>query len=142
MIERTGNVRYFALIDGKPGAYGVAFPDLPGCTAMGDTLDQAVTEASAALAEWVSTVEGNGGTVPSASPAEALRRDPEVADALADGACLVAMLLVRATGRSVRANLSLDEGLVAAIDAAARNRGVTRSGMVSIIVRQHLHEMG
>ena len=142
MIERTSNVRYFALIDGKPGAYGVVFPDLLGCTAMGDTLDQAVTGASEALADWISTVEDNGAAVPPASSAEALRRDPEVADALAEGACLVAVLLVRATGRSVRANLSLDEGLVAAIDAAARSRGVTRSGMVSIIVRQHLHEMG
>ncbi len=142
MIGRIGSVRYFALIDGKPGAYGVAFPDLPGCTAMGETLDQAVTEASAALADWIGTVEGDGGAVPPARSAESLRHDPEVAGALADGACLVALLLVRATGKSVRANLSLDEGLVAAIDAAARSRGVTRSGMVSIIVRQHLHEMG
>ena len=142
MIQGPGDVRYSALIDGKPGAYGVVFPDLPGCTAMGDTLDQAVTEASAALADWIGAVEGSGGAVPPASAAEALRSDPEVADALADGACLVAVLLARATGRSVRANLSLDEGLVAAIDAAAHSRGVTRSGMVSIIVRQHLHEMG
>lgn len=58
---------------------------------MGDTLDQAMAEASAALADWISTVEGNGGTVPPASPAVALRRDPEVADALANGACLVAV---------------------------------------------------
>ena len=135
-------MRYFALIDGKPGAYGVAFPDLPGCTAMGDTLDQAMAGASASLADWIGTIEGDGGAVPPPSPAESLRCDPEVAAALADGACLAAVLLVRATGRSVRANLSLDEGLVAAIDAAARSRGVTRSGMVSIIVRQHLHEMG
>lgn len=142
MTQGTGDVRYSALIDGKPGAYGVVFPDLPGCTAMGDTWDQAVTEASAAVTDWIGTVEGSGGAVPPVTPAEALRSDPEVADALADGACLVAVLLVRATGRSVRANLSLDEGLVAAIDAAARSRGVTRSGMVSIIVRQHLHEMG
>ena len=142
MIGRTSSVRYFALIDGKPGAYGVVFPDLPGCTAMGDTLDQAIAGASEALVDWVSTVEGNGGTAPPASTAELLRRHPEVADALAEGASLVAVLLVRATGKSVRANLSLDEGLVAAIDAAARSRGVTRSGMVSIIMRQHLHEMG
>lgn len=84
-------MRYLALIDGHPGAYGVAFPDLPGCTAMGDTLDQAMAEASAAFADWVSTVEGRGGTVPPASSAEALCRDPEVADALAEGACLVAV---------------------------------------------------
>ena len=84
-------MRYLVLIDGNPGAYGVVFPDLPGCTAVGDTLDQAVTETLVALADWISTVESSGGTVPPASPAEALRRDPEVADALAEGACLVAV---------------------------------------------------
>ena len=142
MNGRKSNVRYFALIDGGPGAYGVVFPDLPGCTAMGDTLDEAVTAAAAALADWVGTVESAGQAAPPASSAEALRRDPEVVAALADGACLAAVLLVRATGKSVRANLSLDEGLVAAIDAAAHSRGITRSGMVSIVMRQYLHEMG
>jgi hypothetical protein len=33
---RVGSMtRYVALIDGKPGAYGITFPDLPGCTAVG-----------------------------------------------------------------------------------------------------------
>ena len=44
-------MRYFAFIGGKPSAYGVVFPDLPDCTAMGDTLDQAISEASVALAD-------------------------------------------------------------------------------------------
>ena len=91
MIGGTGDVRHLALIDGHPGAYGVAFPDLPGCAAMGDTLDQTMVEALATLADWVSTVEGRGGTVPPASSAEALRRDSEVAGALAERACLVAV---------------------------------------------------
>ena len=38
--------RYAVLIDGGPGAYGVAFPDLPGCTAMGDTIDAALIDAA------------------------------------------------------------------------------------------------
>jgi hypothetical protein len=29
---------YGVLIDGRRGGYGVVFPDLPGCTAMGRTL--------------------------------------------------------------------------------------------------------
>src|SRR5258705_8927480 len=44
MSETT---RYVALIDGKPGAYGVIFPDLPGCTAMGKTIDKDGGAASA-----------------------------------------------------------------------------------------------
>src|ERR1700678_2270999 len=37
---------YTALIDGEAGAYGVYFPDLPGCTAMGATLDDAIANAA------------------------------------------------------------------------------------------------
>jgi predicted RNase H-like HicB family nuclease len=134
-------MRYIALIDGGPGAYGVVFPDLPGCTAMADTLDQAMTSAADALRDWINTVEAAGNAVPAARSAEALRTDPEVSEALAEGASLAAILVVRSTGKPVRANLSLDEGIVSAIDAAARKRGVTRSAMVEILARQHLSEM-
>ena len=41
--------RYPALIDGKRGAYGVTFPDLPGIAAMGETLEEAVLNAEEAL---------------------------------------------------------------------------------------------
>ena len=139
---RTYSVRYFALIDGEPGAHGVVFPDLPGCTAMGASLDEAIAAAADALADWAETVEEDGRTLPAARPAEELRHDAEVAEALAGGASLEAFMLVRTSGRSAQTNLSLDAGVVAALDAAARTRGVTRSVMVSILVRQHLYELG
>jgi predicted RNase H-like HicB family nuclease len=134
-------MRYIALIDGGPGAYGVVFPDLPGCTAMADTLDRAMASAAAALGNWINTVESSGNPVPAARTAEALRGDPDVSEALSEGASLAAILVVRSTGKPVRANLSLDEGIVSAIDAAARTRGITRSAMVEMLARQHLFEL-
>jgi len=41
-------MRYPAVIDGKKGAYGVTFPDLPGIVAMGKTLDEALVNAEEA----------------------------------------------------------------------------------------------
>lgn len=134
-------MRYIALIDGGPGAYGVVFPDLPGCTAMADTLDLAMTAAADSLRDWINTVEISGNQVPAARSAEALRTDPDVSEALAEGATLAAILVVRSTGKPVRANLSLDQGIVSAIDAAAQRRGITRSAMVEMLARQHLFEM-
>ena len=78
-------MRYIALIDGEPGTYGVVFPDLPGCTAMAATLDQAMTSASAALNDWVRTVRNAGTAVPAPRSAIEIRIDPEVAEALAGG---------------------------------------------------------
>ena len=38
-------LRYPALLDGEEGAYGVVFPDLPGCVAMGHTVSEALLHA-------------------------------------------------------------------------------------------------
>ena len=40
---------YVAFIDGKPGAYGVVVPDLPGCTSAAATADQALRNAVEAV---------------------------------------------------------------------------------------------
>lgn len=42
-------LEYPALVDGEPGAYGVAFPDLPGICAMGYTVAEALAHAEEAL---------------------------------------------------------------------------------------------
>lgn len=39
-------------VDGRRGAYGVTFPDKPGCTAMGSTLAEALENAAGALRNW------------------------------------------------------------------------------------------
>ena len=49
--------RYPALIDGKMGAYGVAFPDLPGVVAMGKTVDEAMANAEEALRDYALEAE-------------------------------------------------------------------------------------
>jgi hypothetical protein len=50
-----------------------------------------------------------------------------VAEALAKGAALTIGPLVLDAGRPAKANLSLDAGLLAALDEAAAARGLTRS---------------
>lgn len=134
-------MRYLALIDGSEGAYGVVFPDLPGCVAMGVTVDEAMVLASEALGDWINTVEAGGNELPVARTLMEFRTDPEIDEALREGSALTAISVVRSTGKPVRANLSLDGGVVFALDAAAERRGVTRSAMVEIIARQQLPEM-
>jgi predicted RNase H-like HicB family nuclease len=122
--------QYIALLDGEAGGYGIAFPDLPGCTAMGETPDKAWRNAIAALADWVLEVGGTEAS-PAPSALEALRIDPEVREALLEGASFIAVPLLIESGRSVRANVSMDQGVLAAIDAAAEARGLTRSSFLA-----------
>ena len=131
-------MRYIALIDGNAGAYGVSFPDLPGCVAMGKTVDEAMSNAAAALRDWVEVTEEADAKVPAARTAEAIRRDGEVKEALAAGAQLATVPLVRATGRPVKANLSLDAGVLAALDEEADRRKLTRSALIELLARETL----
>ncbi len=122
--------QYIGLLDGEAGGYGIAFPDLPGCTAMGVTPDQAWRNAIAALADWVTEVGGTE-AAPAPRPLEELRSDTEVREALIEGASFIAVPLLIESGRSVRANISMDQGVLAAIDAAAEARGLTRSSFLA-----------
>ena len=69
-----------------------------------------------------------------------LRSDPEVRAALAVGALLASAPLIRETGRPAKANLSLDSGILAAIDEEAARRKLTRSGFVELMARHMLTE--
>ena len=133
--------RYTALIDGKTGAYGVVFPDLPGCTAMGKTIDAAIANAAEALRDWAEVMAEVGKAVPAPRALEELRADPEVAEALAGGASLTSVPLIRATGKPVKANVSVDAGILAAIDAEAARRKLTRSAFIELMARHALPEL-
>jgi predicted RNase H-like HicB family nuclease len=130
--------RYIALIDGKAGAYGVVFPDLPGCAAMGKTTDDAIANAAEALRDWVEVTEGSGAKAPRPRALEALRREPDVKAALAAGAGIAMIPLVRETGKPVKANLSIDSGVLAAMDEEAGRRNLTRSAFVEMLARTML----
>ena len=133
--------RYTVLIDGEAGAYGVSFPDLPGCVAMASTVDQALLGAAEALREFECDVAGQGGVIADPKAPEHWRADTEVLRALREGASLASVPLVRQTARSVKANLSLNAGVLAAIDAEAARRGLTRSALVETFARQALASM-
>jgi predicted RNase H-like HicB family nuclease len=134
--------RYVAIVDGRPGAFGVVIPDLPGCTSGGVTVDEALRNAVEAVTLWAEDARADGETVPKARPAEKLRNDPDVAAALAAGGVLAYVPLVLDAARPVKANLSLDAGLLNAIDEAAERRGLTRSAFLASAAREKIESEG
>lgn len=133
--------RFFAVLDGKPGAFGVSFPDCPGCTAMGKDENEAYVNAIDALCEWMQDAQ-SAGEAPKPSRIERLRRDPDVAATLAEGGVFIAVPLVLENGRTVKANISLDKGLLDAIDEAAKQAGLTRSSFLASAAREKISGSG
>ncbi|MCY4488879.1 MAG: type II toxin-antitoxin system HicB family antitoxin [Deltaproteobacteria bacterium] len=125
--------RYPALIDGRKGAYGVTFPDLPGIVAMGKSIDEAMLNAEEALRDYAIETEKDDGAL--ITPSDPERVEPE------GGQTLVSIPLIRLSGRSVRRHMTLDEGVAAFIDSEARRRGMTRTAYVEWMARR-VAEMG
>jgi predicted RNase H-like HicB family nuclease len=134
-------MRYTVLIDGRKGAYGVVVPDLPGCTAMGRTVEEALANIVSGMRDWAEITEEAGGSVPAPRNPEAIGADTEIRVALAGGAMLASAPLVRESGRPAKANLSLDSGILAAIDAEASRQKLTRSAFVEFMARRVLAEL-
>jgi len=131
-------MHYVALIHKDPdSAYGVSFPDLPGCYSAGDTLEETTRNATEGLGSFVRWLESDGDAVPQPRTPDAILADPQLAEDL-EGATLVLIPLVRDLGSTTRINVSLDLGLLEAVDFEARQRKQTRSAFIASAVRKEL----
>ena len=117
-------MHYVAVIDKDPeSAYGVRFPEVPGCYSAADCFNDIVPNAIEALSLFFE----DSAPVPPRG-IEAVRK--EVAGSIAEGAVLMMIPYVRDRKRVVRVNLSLEKGFLDTLDEAARMRGMTRSAFV------------
>ena len=117
-------MHYVAVIDKDPGsAYGIRFPEVPGCFSAADSFDEIVSNAVEALSLFFE----DGEPLPPRG-LEAVR--DEVAGNIAEGAVLMMIPYVGDRKRVVRVNLSLEKGFLDTLDEAARMRGMTRSAFV------------
>ncbi len=133
------SMHYVAVVEKEAdSAFGVWFPDVEGCFSAGDTLDEAVTNAAAALRQHVEALESAARQVWPARDVDAVLRDKDVKASLKSGALLFAVPLLADAGRTVRINVSLDKALVDQIDEAASVRGLTRSAFIAQAAREKI----
>ena len=119
---------YIAIVHKDAGsAYGLSFPDLPGCFSASDSADEILPHAMEALELFADDTRD----LPAPSSIEAIKSMPEIRTDLATGAFLVSVPLVRNSGKSARVNITLDKGLLQAIDETAAQRKMTRSGFLA-----------
>jgi predicted RNase H-like HicB family nuclease len=131
-------MRYVAFVHKEAGSvYGVSFPDFPGCISAGVTADEALHNAVEALAGHVAEMKADGDVIPNPRQLDAILADDDLAEDR-EGATIAFVPLVLDRGSSVRVNVSIDAGLLEAIDDAARRRGMTRSAFIASAVRNEI----
>jgi predicted RNase H-like HicB family nuclease len=132
----VATVIYPAIVERAGEGFSVFFPDLPGCTSYGTTMTEAALSAEEALDGHLLVSVQHGDEVADPSALEDIEQDPEVDE--------VARLLVRADkpGKAVRLNITMDEGLVAAIDRVAKNRSgfLSEAARVALAAKRELQK--
>jgi len=125
--------QFYGIMDGGGDKWGVRIPDLPGRHGGGDTPAAALADAISAAREWAEHRAGKGFALPSPTPLERLLRE-----SVQPSEVIVNIPVLLDSGRPVRANLSLYAALLADIDRAAQQRGLTRSGFIASAVREKI----
>jgi len=122
---------YVGILDGAKEAWGIRIPDVPGCHGGGATPEAAIADAISALREFASHQAAKGIALKSPRRVQTVIADKASGFDAAAGESIVMVPLILDRGRPVKANISLDAGLLEAIDDEAVRRGLTRSGFLA-----------
>ena len=123
-----------ALVHKEPDScFGVSFPDIPGCIAAGDTLEEAISAGAEALRFYAEDTP-----MPPLRSLDEIEADPEIRKELQNGALLVAIPWFPNEDRITRINVTLPQSLLAGIDLAAKASGMSRSAFLAQAARERL----
>ncbi len=128
--------QYVGILDGSGKAYGVRLPDLPGCYGAGSTPEAAIVDAMSAAREWLGQRETKSEIAPKPRTMAQILKTETIDASSHEVAVMIPAVLDK--GRTVRANLTFDAGLLEAIDAEATRRGLTRSAFLASAARDRL----
>ena len=95
---------------------------------MGHTVDEALLNAEDALRDYAVETERDGDELARPSPFKTIE--------IPTGNQSVSIPLIRPSGKSVRARLTLEEDVAEFIDSEARRRGMTRKTYITWMVRR------
>lgn len=129
-------ISYIALVHKahkKSATYGVMFPDFPGCAFAGKTLDEAIKNAREGLVFHMEGMLDAGEVLPKPSSLEEIKTTIKDEDVVP---CLICV--VPPTGNLKRVNISIDSGLLAEIDHAAKIQGKNRSEFLAFAAKRVL----
>ena len=116
---------YIALIEvgNKKTAWGVVFPDLPGCFSAGDDYDSAVKNAHEALAFHIRSMTEDGEQIPEPRTLERIMAEwKDWTEWKKNYNFIVAGITLLPAYRTEKVLISMESDLIARIDRAAKNR--------------------
>lgn len=119
-------IEYIGLAEKVSDGYSVFFPDFPGCGSAGTTLDHARKNAREGLIAHIELMLEQQEPIPRASSLDKIMKLPEAEN------CIPLIIgIISPSGKAQRINITLDSGLLEAIDDMAANQHKTRSALLA-----------
>jgi predicted RNase H-like HicB family nuclease len=115
---------YTAVIEKAKDGFGVFFPDLPGCTSFGETVEDAAANALVAAQAHVALSEEYGDILPAPRPLDRIPAERGVKEKAR------VLIPVETGNEAVRVNISLPASALAALDRTANELSLSRSGAI------------
>lgn len=119
----------------KKSDFGVTVPDLPGCFSAGETLDEAIANAKEAIECHLEGMMEDGEPIPEQAEIEKHRRNPDYKGGIWG---VVSVDLSKLSVKAKRVNITMPERLLKVVDAYAKQRGDTRSGLLTRAVQEFM----
>jgi predicted RNase H-like HicB family nuclease len=127
---------YWAIVEKSTDGFYAFLPDLPGATAAGESVEEALRWLAEFAADHIrDSKERDGRNPPEATKLEDIAHDPEAPEY---GRVL---LPVELPAKAVKISVTVDEGVLARIDRAASEAGTNRSAFLTDSALRHLREL-
>ena len=111
---------YFAVFEGNEAeGFSIFFPDLPGCTSMGDNFQEAYSNAQEALGLHLWGMEDDGEVIP--APSFPPYEEASEGDVVAAVTVFPDLVKNEMDNRAIRTNVSIPAWLKGAAEAAGLN---------------------
>jgi len=118
---------YTAIIEKAKDGFGVFFPDLPGCTSFGKTVEDAAANAYTAAQAHVALSLEYGDVIPEPRATDALPAERGVKEKAR------LLIPVEIADEPVRVNISLPATALEALDRTAKELSLSRSGAIAYL---------
>ncbi|ROP56286.1 putative RNase H-like HicB family nuclease [Enterobacter sp. BIGb0383] len=121
----------------ESGAYSGFVPDIEGCYFAGDTIDDAIADAHAAIDMYLEYQSEKGLDVPIAKTINDHKNDEDCRDGLWG---FVDIDISRFEGKAIKLNITLPQNLLSKIDSYVMRNGEysSRSGFLAELARREL----
>ncbi len=120
---------YIGLIEYHQDEYYIFFPDIPGITACGKTLDEAKKYAKKFLVEGLLDRLSNKAKLPRPSSLETILKNPDYKHCIA-----IVISVAEPIGKAVRINITMHQSLLHLLDREARMQNKSRSSLIEEIL--------